>query len=92
MEFTKEQLEKLREEIVLGSLYTADFENSFDIPAKNCQDFFDGFNDYLGELMIEDGHDDDEYWDIIEQYDTIDNLWNWYNCIEYPFGMEVDYE
>lgn len=90
-ELTKEQLQKLRREIRLGSMYTTDFENSFDIPEKICQAFFDGYNDFLGEMMIEDGHDDDEYWDIIDEYDNADNLEEYYYCCEYPFGEELYY-
>ena len=90
-ELTKDQLWKLRQEIRLGSLYTTDYENSFDIPEKICQAFFDGYNEYIGELMVDDGHDADEYFDIIDEYDTEDNLYEYYYACEYPFGEELFY-
>ena len=88
-ELTCDQLAKLRKEVVLGSIFTHDFENSFGIPRDICQNFFDGFNEYIGELMLEDGHDADEYWDLISHYDTSSNLYDWYCCCEMPFGEEL---
>ena len=41
--WNKEKLWKLRKEICLGSLYLHHYENSFDIPAEICCNFFDGF-------------------------------------------------
>ena len=40
---TKEQLWKLRKEIVLGSLYIDDYKNSFGINPENVCDFFNSF-------------------------------------------------
>ena len=93
MEFDKnnmtiEQLAKLRREIVFGSIFINDYENSFDIDPQICCTFFDGFCDFIEELMIEDGYTDDDYWEIIDDYDTIENLYEWYLCCEYPFGEE----
>ena len=36
-----------------------------------CCDFFDGYMEYIGELMAEDG---------LGAYDTPENLENWYGC------------
>lgn len=88
-ELTREQLEQLRDEITLCSLYTTDFENSFGIPRDICQNFFDGYAEYLGELIVEDGHDDDEYFEVIGEYDNIDTLEEYYYCCEMPFGEEL---
>lgn len=67
-------LEQLRKEIVLGSLFTNDYKNTFGINPNAVQDFFDGYLEYLAELMKEDGVIDGDY----EKYDTTDNLLAWY--------------
>jgi hypothetical protein len=47
-------------------------------------DFFDGYVSYLGELIEEDypNAKDNDWFALLKDYDTIDNLWNWYNCFE----------
>lgn len=42
---TREQFEQLRGEIVLNSLFLADYENSLGISALRVYDFFDGWLD-----------------------------------------------
>lgn len=79
---TREELKKLRSEIRLGSLFTNDFKNSFGIEPRACQDFFDGYADYLGELIEEAGYKNSEYWTVIDQFDNEETLFDWYNCIE----------
>lgn len=79
---TKEQLIGLRKQIIAGSLFLHHYENDLGIPAKVVCDFFDGYSEYLTELMLEDGHKDYEYYDIISEYDTDENLWNWYCCFD----------
>ena len=95
-DFTKETLWRLRQEVPIGSLYTNDFENSFGIPARACQDFFDGYMDELDYMMQEDGLYEDGYdkafWDHLDEYDNADNLWDWYNVIEQPFGEDFEIE
>ena len=95
--FTKEDLQSLRNEIVLNSLFVSDYNNSFGISAKSVCDFFDSYMEFLSELAFEDNfkignpskgmHTYDEFFD---KYDTIDNLENWYGCYE-DFSW-VDYE
>ena len=78
---TKEQLWKLRKEIVLGSIYTNDYENSFGINPKNVQSFFDSF--------IEDAQQDDEgnfNNRKVEEFDNPDELYDYYTGCEFPFG------
>ena len=87
---TDKQLEKLRNEIVLGSLYQSDYENSFGIPANYVQAFFDGFCEYLADEMADHGFSDDEWWDVIDDFDTIEYLSDWYWCCEYPFGPDEE--
>ena len=47
MEMSKRNLWALRTEITLGSLYTSDYENSFQILPIIVQNFFDGYIEYL---------------------------------------------
>lgn len=49
---TEADLNKLRAEVVVGSAYLSDYENSF-IPAEMAQEFFDGYVDYIIEIMTE---------------------------------------
>lgn len=65
--WNKQKLWRLRQEIVLNSLYLRDYENTFGIPHYIVCDFFDGYMEYLEE---------------INETDTPENLWSWYNCFE----------
>lgn len=78
---TREELRDLRNEIVLNSLYTSDYENTHHILPKDVQDFFDGYIEYLYELAKENGENPDIQ-DLCIKYDNPDNLENWYNCFE----------
>ena len=78
---TREELCDLRNEIVLNSLYTSDYENTHHILPRDVQDFFDGDVEYLYELAEEDGEELD-ITDLCAKYDNPDNLENWYNCFE----------
>ena len=78
---TKEQLWKLRQEIVLGSLYTHDYDNSFGIDPSSVRNFFDSF--------IEDSQVDDFGKPIdreVEEYDNAEDLYDYYCSCENPFG------
>ena len=78
---TKEQLWKLRQEIVLGSLYTHDYDNSFGIDPSAVCSFFDSF--------IEDAHVDDfgrPNDRETEDYDNAEDLYDYYCSCENPFG------
>ena len=44
---------KLRKEIVLDSIYYADYENSYNIDPHLVCDFFDGFISYIDEIITE---------------------------------------
>lgn len=80
----RDELQRLRNQICLNSLYIHDYENNMGIDAKVCSDFFDGFMSYISELFYEDHPNatDKHYWDEIWNYDTIENLENWYGCFE----------
>lgn len=81
---TCETLWNLRMEISLCSMYYADFRNSFGIDEHAVCDFFDGYANYLQELMNGDeaGRGNNHFFDFLEQYDCPENLWNWYGCFE----------
>lgn len=81
---TQKRLWQLRRQIPLCSLFYSDYRNSFDIDEHAVCDFFDGYADYLAELMNEDcpGRGNNFFYDYLEQYDTSENLWNWYCCFE----------
>lgn len=85
-EFTKDELEQLRKDIVLNSIYTNDYENRFNISPEFVQDFFDGYSDWLDEAEVPE-----------EKEDNIDNLESWYYTVDYsdyiddPSKLEADY-
>ena len=75
--FTDNELEQLRDDIVLGSIYESDYKNRFNISPKFISDFFEGYDDFLYEIKdnpdMEDSGDDPT-----NDYDNIHNLSNWY--------------
>ena len=85
--FSIEDLQSLRNEIALNSLFVSDYNNSFGISAKSVSLFFDSYMSFIDEMAKEDGfkygyqseHSYDEFFD---KYDTIDNLYDWYGCYE----------
>ena len=78
--FTTEDLQKLRSEIVLNSLYTADYCNSFGISERSVCAFFDGYMSFLEEICKEDNKETTI--ENILHYDNIDTLEVWYNCLD----------
>ena len=78
--WTKNKLWALRQQIVLNSLYVADYRNDMGVEEHTCCDFFDGYVEYIGELMSEDGIHDDRFFDHLGAYDTPENLESWYGC------------
>lgn len=81
---TDEQLETLRAEIKLCSLFYKDYQNSLGVEIHSCCDFFDGYSEYLAELMENDGIDaGNEFYQYLEDYDNIENLSTYYNYIDF---------
>lgn len=78
---TKERLWKLRNEIKLGSMYVADYQNDMNIDENLVCNFFDGYIESLTFLMDEDqlAWDDGTFYDCLSRYDNADNLWSWYS-------------
>ena len=81
---SEENLWKLRQEIKLGSLFIADYRNSFGVEPHKVCDFFDGFLEFVGEVMQEDSpsYDDKDFWELLPDYDTSEYLLDWYSCFE----------
>ena len=87
-DFTREDLKELRNEIVLNSLFLADYENSFRISEESCCAFFDGYYNFLWDKAEEKAEEEgkgtshltDSY--VFENFDNIDTLEEWYYCHE----------
>ena len=80
----KTQLKRLRDDIVLNSLFIADYNNRYGIDPNDVCNFFDGYMSYLGELEKEKyGKELDNIEDFFNEFDNIENLWDWYCCIEW---------
>lgn len=60
----KEQLQELRNQIVLGSVYLGDYENNMCVSADRCCTFFEGYLEYLEELE--------------DSSESIDKLYDWH--------------
>lgn len=90
---TKQMLWRLRQEISLNSMYYSDYRNSLSIDEHTVCDFFDGYLEYLNEIMQEQipAYDDAEFFDWLSAYDNADNLWNWYGCFEDdPLSLDIE--
>ena len=77
-ELSKEQLAQLRKEISLTSVFVSDYENTLGIEPHEASAFFDGYADYLEELMKENGLTDSDFYTALKDYDTEDNLYCWW--------------
>ena len=75
---TKRDLQRLRNQIILNSLFLDDYSNTFDITEKDCCYFFDGYVDYLVELADSEKFNYSDIGDVFNKYDNIDNLYNFY--------------
>lgn len=79
---------QLRMEIVLGSLFYSDYENTFGFTTHSVCDFFDGYFDYLDELA-EEKFGINYTFDEALSFDNMDNLYNWLGCYTtFPFDFE----
>ena len=90
---TKQMLWNLRQEISLNSMYYSDYRNSLSIDEHAVCDFFDGYLEFLNEIMQEEipAYDNAEFFDWLSAYDNADNLWNWYGCFEdNPLPLDIE--
>ena len=95
-DFTRDDLARLRREVVLNSLYYTDYQNSFGIDCHSVSMFFDCYLDDIADMAREDGYlwgyaepgstyyqEGYHTWrEFLEKYDTLDNLENWWGCYE----------
>lgn len=79
---TDEEILKLRKDVVLFSMYVKDYRNNIGIDPHEVCDFFFGYEDYIYDMMREDGKDYSE----LDKYDTDDNIIEFYHSIEYTDG------
>ena len=86
---SSKDLWRLRQEIVLNSLYLSDYENSFNIPIDDCCRFFEGYFEELCYILQDEiGEDEynklgsDEFYKRVFALDNEDNLYNYYYGIE----------
>lgn len=85
---TNEVILDLRKQIVLNSIYLRDYENDYNFDPKEVITFFDGYLDYIGEIMEEDGISDEEFWERLPDYDNEKYLLGWYDCFDKnPFNV-----
>ena len=75
---TKSELQQLRNEIVLGSLYLNDYENSLGIDPDAVYMCFESFLDYCWEEAEEIGIAADDIQDIYDKYDNIEDIYTYY--------------
>ena len=80
------QLWRLRQDIVLNSLFTTDYANRYGIEPSVAQGFFDGYVEYLYDLAEEDGflkrRRPQSCFAVFKAYDSAANLWSWARCVE----------
>ena len=87
---TKQELQQLRNEITLNSLYTSDYDNSFNIDARQVQDFFDSYLEnceYIpndnGDMLCDMDLSYNDYYDTLFTIaNNIDYLWEFYCTFE----------
>lgn len=80
---TLEELWDFRTTVAVGSIYYAEFQNPWDIDTKEMLDFFEGYQDYVYELV-----DDGEYASF-DEADNIDTLDRWVNMFAAGEGLEL---
>ena len=87
---TKQELQQLRNEITLNSLYTSDYNNSFNIDPRQVQDFFDSYLEnceYIpndnGDMLCDMDLSYTDYYDTLFTIaNNIDNLYDYYLSFE----------
>lgn len=88
-ELSEKELDELRKEVCLNSDFYRDYKNSFGIDGFHCYEFFKGYVVFLSELERENG-ESLNFSDFIEKYDTIENLIEWRNIVDYDEKQSDD--
>ena len=88
-ELTKEELWDLRQEVVLNSLFIADYRNSFGISARSACDLFDGYCSFLWELaeLYGDDWDRQDSPEHLQEYVLLSDDYSW---VEYEKQEQED--
>ena len=81
-EWNEKTLWGLRCEVTLNSIFLSDYRNTYGVARDACCNFFDGYNEYLEDLMEYDGIPDKWYPEAMKSYDSPDNLLCWYYCFD----------
>ena len=81
-EFDSDDLWNLRQQIVLNSLFIADYRNNMGIDENSVCEFFDGFMSYITELGREAGIPDEEWTEFWAKYDNKEYLEEWFYCFD----------
>ena len=74
-DLSKEKLWKLRQQVVLNSVFLEDYANDMGIDTKECCYFFDGYVEYLNEIAEGRGGKTNDFTYL--RYDNKDNLYDW---------------
>ena len=80
-ELNKEQLVALRNQIKLNSCFLNDYNNDLGVDPQECCTFFDGYVEYLYEKCEQYQFATDDFIEIVKQYDTPDNLYDWQQIV-----------
>ena len=77
----QDDLWKLRTEVVFGSMFISDYRNTFGFSPASVQQFFEGYEQHLIELVKEDGYKSVTA-ELIDRYDNADQLFDYYWSIQ----------
>lgn len=70
---------KLRQDIVLNSMFVSDYKNSLGIDEHDVCDFFDAYTEHLSAIHYYENHGtDDTFWDYLKQCDNEDDLFEYF--------------
>lgn len=87
-DLTSAELWAIRSKVVVNSVYLAEYENQYGISEVSLCNFFDGYYEYICELAEEEHGKNLN----LDEYDTEENLYNWYNCYEDFDWVVYDYD
>lgn len=87
-----DQLWELRQQITLNSIFIQDYENDFEFEPESISNFFDGYLEYLYELANGEGLEDIELFDLVDKYDTPENLFEYYWGLDSEYLCSIQYE